>query len=310
MHRSLPSTRLCHSENGWTDGQLALTWIKKDFNPQTRQKAAGKKQMLLMDSHSSHYTADLLEYCITNNIEVLGYPPHCTHALQGLDVVCFATIKESWKHKIDQFEEQHMHGVNKEDFCGVFGHPFHAAFTPNTIKSAFSAIGIHLFNDTIITLEQMKPSKVTSTKALFPLTQPSPVRATLAAIGNHDFTHQELHPDSPNPTKPSSSPPRAPVMQIDPALMSTPHSPKCRSHDLLQPEVETPSKCMQLFGAALGSMSSGSILITKAKVTHLQMAQVIKLPVIQQVSDELEEPDWSLIHKKPSHLPNCAAVEC
>jgi hypothetical protein len=43
--------------------------------------------VLFLDGHSSHYTADLLEYCEANNIRVLGYPPHCTHALQGLDVL-------------------------------------------------------------------------------------------------------------------------------------------------------------------------------------------------------------------------------
>lgn len=67
---------------------------------------------------------------------------------------------------------------------------------------------------------------------------------------------------------------------------------------------------MQLFEAALGSTSSGSIRVTKAKVTHLQMAQIIKPPAIQQVPDELDKPKWSLIHKKQSNLPNRTAVEC
>jgi hypothetical protein len=81
------------SENGWTDGNLALEWMKKDFDPQTKDKAAGETWVLLMDGHSLHYTADLLEYCLQNHIEVIGYPPHCTHALQGLNVVCFAKMK-------------------------------------------------------------------------------------------------------------------------------------------------------------------------------------------------------------------------
>jgi hypothetical protein len=76
---------------------------------------------LFMDGHSSHYTADLLEYCMKNNIEVFGYPPHCTHALQGLDVVCFAKMKDAWKEEINAFEEKNKRGVDKVDFCGVFG---------------------------------------------------------------------------------------------------------------------------------------------------------------------------------------------
>ena len=93
----------------------------KDFDPQTKEKAAGETCVLLMDGHSSHFTADLLEYCLANNIEVYGYPPHCTHALQGLDVVCFAIMKECWKDVINEHEKLHHRGVNKEDFGKVWG---------------------------------------------------------------------------------------------------------------------------------------------------------------------------------------------
>ncbi|KAJ3499049.1 hypothetical protein NLJ89_g10141 [Agrocybe chaxingu] len=94
---------ICASENGWTNGGLALNWIQKDFDPQTREKANGETRVLIMDGHSSHYTADLLEYCLANKIEVYGYPPHCTHALQGLNIVCFAKMKEVWKEEIHAF---------------------------------------------------------------------------------------------------------------------------------------------------------------------------------------------------------------
>jgi len=64
-------------------------------------------RVLIMDGHSSHYSTDLLEFCQQNNIEVYGYPPHCTHALQGLDVVCFAKMKDCWKEKLNVFENLH-----------------------------------------------------------------------------------------------------------------------------------------------------------------------------------------------------------
>ncbi|KIM43647.1 hypothetical protein M413DRAFT_68926, partial [Hebeloma cylindrosporum] len=98
---------LSATENGWTDGGLAFDWMTKDFDQQTKDKAAGETRVLLMDGHSSHFTADLLEYCLANNIEVYRYPPHCTHALQGLDVICFAKMKKCWKEAIDEHEELH-----------------------------------------------------------------------------------------------------------------------------------------------------------------------------------------------------------
>ncbi|KAF9473730.1 hypothetical protein BDN70DRAFT_937210 [Pholiota conissans] len=132
-------------------------------------------------------------------------------------------MKESWKHKIDKFEELHMHGVNKEDLCGVFGYTFLTAFTPKNIKSAFAARGIHSFNNTIITPEQMESSKAMSTKALFLLTQSSPiyVYTTLIAIENHKFMHQELHPNTLTPSSPQLQ-----EIPIDSALILTLHTPK------------------------------------------------------------------------------------
>ena len=82
-----------------------------------------------MDGHSSYYTLELLEFAWANNIIILGYPPHCTHALQGLDVTW---MKEAWKEEIRKFEE--LHGkVPKGDFTKVFGKAFLIAFTKPTI---------------------------------------------------------------------------------------------------------------------------------------------------------------------------------
>jgi len=140
-----------------------------DFDVQTQDKAAGEQRVLLMDGHGSHYTADLLEYAMSKNIKILGYPHHCTHALQGLDIVCFARMKEFWKNEINQFEAIHLKGVDKEHFCGVFGRTFLGAFTPDLILAVFAATGIHPFNPNVITPQQMKLSQSTSTRMTFPL---------------------------------------------------------------------------------------------------------------------------------------------
>jgi DDE superfamily endonuclease len=65
------------------------------FDAETKVKAGGETRILILDGHSSHYTLDFIDYARANNINLLGYPAHCTHALQGLDVVCFAKMKEA-----------------------------------------------------------------------------------------------------------------------------------------------------------------------------------------------------------------------
>lgn len=104
------------SENGWTDSEISLWWLIKDFDAQTKEKAGGRTRVLLLDGHSSHHSPAFLKYTKDNNIVVLGYPPHCTHALQGLDVVCFASHKRIWNDEIRIFEDQNRRKVKKEDF--------------------------------------------------------------------------------------------------------------------------------------------------------------------------------------------------
>ena len=52
---------------------------------------------------------------------------------------------------------------------------------------------------------------------------------------------------------------------------------------------------MRLLGVGLANTESGSILVTKAHVTHLQMKKIIQPPVIENVLEDLPMPDWSLL---------------
>lgn len=109
-------------------------------------------------------------------MHILAYPPHCTHVLQGLDVVCFAKMKRIWNTALDNFEDKHMRGPNKEDFPKLFGEAFLQAFTKETILSAFRVTGIFPFNRAIITEEHIKPSEPTTfTKNTFPQPLPEPI---------------------------------------------------------------------------------------------------------------------------------------
>ncbi|KAJ3807406.1 hypothetical protein F5876DRAFT_5729, partial [Lentinula aff. lateritia] len=73
-------------------------------------------------------------------------PPHCTHALQGLDVVCFARMKAELKASISSFEDENQSEVRKDDFPLVFGLAFNIAFTPESVKAAFRATGVFPFH--------------------------------------------------------------------------------------------------------------------------------------------------------------------
>jgi len=154
----------------------------------TAEKAGGKPWVLIVDGHSSHYMAEFIHYAWKNNIIVLRYPPHCTHALQGLDVVCFTKMKDKWKKEITAHEETTLKPVGKSDFLGVFGCTYNAAFTPDTVKAAFKVTGVVPFNRNAISEDQMKPSIATSVKGSFPLPQPEVVCTVMAAIDKNPPT--------------------------------------------------------------------------------------------------------------------------
>jgi hypothetical protein len=174
--------RVCHSPKGWTDGDIALSWLVKDFDEQTREKAQGQTHVLILDGHSSHYMPKLLKHAQDNNIMILGYPPHCTHTLQGLDVVCFARMKEDWKQVINEFETLHRAKVTKANFTSLFGQAYRRAFTQDTIKATFRVTGVYPFDRTAITEKQMKPSEETSTKGSFAVIYISPVHAVMMSF--------------------------------------------------------------------------------------------------------------------------------
>ncbi|KAF8827454.1 hypothetical protein HHX47_DHR4000208 [Lentinula edodes] len=127
------------SKKGWSEGEIACEWLKTEFKPATRVKAAGAKHILLMDGHSSHFTPEVIEFALSMNIAILGYPPHCTHALQGLDVVCFAKMKNELKKSIADFEDDNQRAIDKKDFLLVFGRAFNLSFTVESVKAAFRA---------------------------------------------------------------------------------------------------------------------------------------------------------------------------
>ncbi|KAF5378013.1 hypothetical protein D9757_009862 [Collybiopsis confluens] len=315
--------RFSVSEKGWTDSDIMCKWIKTEFNPKTQAKAAGAKRVLLMDGHSSHFTPEVIEFALARNIVILGYPPHCTHALQGLDVVCFAKMKNEMKNSIAKFEDENKCEVGKADFAFVFGRAFNIAFTASTVKMAFEKTGIFPFNP-----------GATSIKGSFAVTASSPVKAIMKSYRTYQPTSFEASPThalppqlvpssplvplSPQPNastsrqrlrslEPDETPSkRMRMMTSQPTLFDTssmhagPTQPVASSSRLPialprpQPD-ETPSTRMRIMASEMASTSSGSFLVSKSPYTsstpfpRMLEKQPLTIPA----------PDWGLLVKPP-----------
>ena len=278
------SYSISKSENGWTDASLGLAWLRDVFDPQTREKANSLPRFIILDGHSSHYSLEFIEHAHQNNIILLGYPPHCTHALQGLDVVCFARMKEAWREEIEAFEDQHIRPVAKADFASVFRRAYIRSFTPEPIKAAFRVTGVYPFNPTVISEKQMKLSLTTSVEGSFPLVQASPVRAVMAAFTTLPEDSFTMSPQTPvSQTSDSGR-----TQQTHPP---SPLSRKRHRSDVIDPSLLTPSKRMRALHANLSATSTGSILVSAVKATSLTLK--IISPVLES-PPVLPEPDWNL----------------
>lgn len=71
------------NQSGWMTGNDFLIFIKhfaKNVKPSIE-----KPVLLLLDNHDSHLNIEVLNYCKSNGIVLLSFPPHCSHKLQPLD---------------------------------------------------------------------------------------------------------------------------------------------------------------------------------------------------------------------------------
>ncbi|SAM61152.1 uncharacterized protein UBRO_20410 [Ustilago bromivora] len=57
------------SQNGWTNNELALHWLKDCFDKHTKQRAQGKYWLLILDGHGSHITAEFIQQAWDSHIQ-------------------------------------------------------------------------------------------------------------------------------------------------------------------------------------------------------------------------------------------------
>ncbi|KAJ1033431.1 hypothetical protein NDA13_001422 [Ustilago tritici] len=60
------------SQNGWTNNELALHWLKDCFNKHTKQRAQGKYWLLIIDGHGSHITAEFIQQAWDSRIQAFA----------------------------------------------------------------------------------------------------------------------------------------------------------------------------------------------------------------------------------------------
>lgn len=193
--------------------------------------------MLFLDGHSSHDGSELVENAYKKNIKILAYPSHTTHVLQGLDVVCFAQLKKKHSEQIRKFKQHSSLPLTHKFFLRTFGPAFLEAFTPETVKTAFSATGLYPFRRDVVSSEKMGPSEALSANPPPPRTLATPVRKVVSA-----FSYYRSPSSANKQADEESSPSRTFVDDM------------------------TPMKQTRILQASLKTSSSTSFLVSKAPI--------------------------------------------
>jgi hypothetical protein len=167
------------SPTGWTNDDLGLTWLEQVFERYTAPKARRRWRLLILDGHGSHITRAFINYCDAHKILLMIYPPHSTHTLQPLDVVCFSPLARNYTKELEAHTQrgQGIVPIDKSDFFNLFWPAWVTTFTKPLVEKSFSATGIHPRNADVV-LDKFKSP--TPTELATPPEQTAPTAATTA----------------------------------------------------------------------------------------------------------------------------------
>jgi hypothetical protein len=197
-----PGWHYACSESGYTDSKISLEWLKRVFDPQTREQANQKPRVLICDGFGTHETLEALEFCFENNIILCRLPSHTSHKLQPCDVGVFAPLKAAYRDEAERLFQGGANTVGKQHFTSLYSPAREKAFTKRNITAAWAACGLFPLNpDRVLRVTPKPPAQSTVADEIrvgschqdeVPQTPVTPVSAEgLASL--HSLIKQDAH---------------------------------------------------------------------------------------------------------------------
>ena len=124
---------------------IRLTWIslKGGLRVETHflcHAVSARPLLLLLDSHSSHYSPDVIRLAKEHDVIILTLFRHTTH-MQPLDTCVFASLKNHWHDACHKFvQENHTVVITKYHFSPLLHESWFKAMIPSSIINGFNSI--------------------------------------------------------------------------------------------------------------------------------------------------------------------------
>ncbi|CAK1580431.1 unnamed protein product [Parnassius mnemosyne] len=91
--KEFPGTAYAARPNGWMETEIFTNYFKKTLIPAFGSE---RPMLVLYDGHATHFSVDLVETGMANDITILKIPAHTSHRLQPWDVSVFKSFKAYW----------------------------------------------------------------------------------------------------------------------------------------------------------------------------------------------------------------------
>ena len=100
------------------------------------------RHLLLLDSHESHKSFEVIIFARDNGVVMLTFPPHCTHRLQPLDRISFRSLKAGHSRACDNWMTCHKgRPITQFDVIEQFTTAYNTSATVASATNGFSAAG-------------------------------------------------------------------------------------------------------------------------------------------------------------------------
>lgn len=152
-----PGWHYACSESGYTDSKISLEWLIHVFDPQSRGISNGKPRVLICDGFGTHETLEVLEHCLTYNIQRCRLPSHTSHNLQPCDITVFAPLKAAYRDNVERIERGGVNTIGKQHLTGLYGPARGVAFTWKNVLAGWSKRGLFPFGPQRVLMDMEKP---------------------------------------------------------------------------------------------------------------------------------------------------------
>ncbi|ESN99188.1 hypothetical protein HELRODRAFT_162691 [Helobdella robusta] len=134
-----PGTLGFATKSGWTDCEVFVKWLKHFTD--VVKPTLERKVILLVDGHASHKSLEAITFARDHGIDLISFPPHCTHRIQPLNLTFFGPLKGYYRR--------------------IFGTAYMKCATIDKGVSGFRSGGIWPYNNDIFTDAEFAPSLMT-----------------------------------------------------------------------------------------------------------------------------------------------------